>query len=174
MATYYIMALFIVVAYVLYFTKNNFTAGLAFLFVAGYPVYCYYPTMPLADMGLIISGYIGIGILMSIVQVMFDISDYKKRVLHETASSYFLEHKWLKYYKSVNLPRTITTEYRAYKLSAYISLYIIIWPLLIIDWIGHRIIQHIGAWVVENIGKMVSNYLKKLDVYFNQVLNQPK
>lgn len=114
-----------------------------------------------------IFGFVGIGIVVSLVQVKLDINSYKKKLVENIAGKYkSCTYKWL----IGNITPTVVSDFSPSKLSGYITTYILIWPVIVIDWLLHKVIIAIGDWIVENIGGYVVRQLKKIDESINPAL----
>lgn len=145
---------------------DNYKTAIFFIYAPLLAVAYLVTGMSVVDFAAYIIGFVLVGIVVSVIQARMDISSYKKKLSERISGGSYTTYKWI---RGIHIKdTTLESVFDKTKLAGFITTYIIIWPVVVIDWVLRKVIIAIVDWIVANIGGYVTRQLKAIDESFNK------
>lgn len=145
---------------------DNYKTAIFFIYAPLLAVAYLVTGMSVVDFAAYIIGFVLVGIVVSVIQARMDISSYKKKLSERMSGGSYTTYKWIS--GTHKKDTTLESVFDKTKLAGFITTYIIIWPVVVIDWVLRKVIIAIVDWIVANIGGYVTRQLKAIDESFNK------
>lgn len=146
---------------------DNYKTAIFFIYAPLLAVAYLVTGMSVVDFAAYIIGFMLVGIVVSVIQARMDISSYKKKLSERiVGKSYTTYYKWIRGIHAKE--NSLESVFDKTKLAGFITTYILIWPVVVIDWLMRKVIIAIVDWIVANIGGYVTRQLKAIDESFNK------
>jgi hypothetical protein len=145
---------------------DNYKSAIFFVYTTLLAIAYLVTGMSVVDFAAYIIGFVLVGIVVSVIQTRMDLSSYKKKLASQSRGSSYTYYKWI---RGIHVKDTaVESVFDKTKLAGFITTYILIWPVVVVDWVLRKVIIAIVDWIVENIGGYITRQLKAIDESINK------